>query len=135
MLTVQEIFNLSVSRVIAQGEASMADCACKYRSENSEGKKLACGVGVLIADEDYRPEFDRDGGTSIDTMVREPKFISAMTNAGVDVTDQEVVNVLVEIQCSHDYASMSRLYFIDTFEAELENRLPLYIPNCPSFKV
>jgi len=134
MLTVQEIFNLSVSRVIAQGEPSMADSICKYRSENSEGKKLACGVGVLIADEDYRPEFDRAESTSVLTLMHESEFASALSNAGVDVTDRDVVSVLTDVQRSHDYASTHGSRFTDVFKQELKIRMPLHTANCPSFK-
>ena len=138
MLTLQEIFNLSVSRMIAQGEASMDDDrdVCKYRSETITGKVLGCGVGVLIASEDYRPEFDtpRVGGTSVMSLSGNADFISAMTNAGIDLKLPHVSRTLSEIQCSHDFASLSTTGFVGTFKKQIRKRLPNFAKNCPSLK-
>jgi hypothetical protein len=54
-MTNQEAFNKVVIGLRAQGRPSInPNSVCMYR--NSEG--LKCAVGILIPDEEYRPEFD-----------------------------------------------------------------------------
>jgi len=110
MLTLQEIFNKSTSMLLAQGQPSVPLDSkikqgpnCLYRSVNSEGKPLGCAVGVLIADEDYRPEFDKTFSGTVASLIRQnEQFAQAMTNAGIDISDRDVGLLLADLQTCHD---------------------------------
>jgi len=66
-MTSQEVFDQSVDGIIAQGGPSKGTdgVSCMYRGDNER----SCGVGILITDEEYKPEMDDpDIGTSVSAI-------------------------------------------------------------------
>jgi hypothetical protein len=62
MMTDQEAFELAVTGVIKQGKRSMGPWpsgrfGCAYRGENG----LKCHIGMLIPDDQYKPELEGKG--------------------------------------------------------------------------
>jgi hypothetical protein len=77
--TAQEVFDHIVSHLRDQNEQSVieegSNSGCKYRYVTTTGKILRCAAGCLIADNEYREEFDKpkypyEKGTSWPSIVR-----------------------------------------------------------------
>jgi len=66
--TNQEIFDISASHLLKQGQraTSKSKNACVYR--HSSGRK--CAVGILIPDELYKPAMDKNG-VGVNTLMRD----------------------------------------------------------------
>lgn len=56
--TEQEVFDWVVYNLRRQGCRSVAHGGCKYRGPNG----TRCAAGWLIADDEYRPDWDDEGG-------------------------------------------------------------------------
>jgi hypothetical protein len=55
--TKQEVFNQAVRHLLTQGQRALdAFDNCCYRTDSG----LKCGAGCLIADDEYKPEFEGD---------------------------------------------------------------------------
>lgn len=55
--TEQEVFNQIATGLMEQGKKSLVNGRCCYRSD--DGSK--CAAGMLIADDEYKPVFDKRG--------------------------------------------------------------------------
>lgn len=91
-MTDQEIFDKSVSGVLAQGGPSVSNSGyyCMYRGPN--GRK--CAAGHLIDDEHYSPEFE---GAYADEIAFPP-----LLTGGVAKDQLELIR---ELQKAHDRAA------------------------------
>lgn len=90
MLKAQDVFNIVVTHLFAQGKAARDSAGqCRYRTR--EG--LSCAVGCLIPDEVYRPEME---GAPVKKIVRE--FYGFLPK---DIAYHE--NLLRALQLVHDY--------------------------------
>lgn len=119
MKTLQQIFDQSLNAIRLQGEPSIkyeAGAPCLYRHTTAEGKQLKCGVGHLIPDAGYSPQFDdscAEGtesltGSAIDLlMVESLKLKAALLSVGIDVSDPKVKDLLHTLQKAHDVSSCS----------------------------
>lgn len=71
---------------------------CAYRN----GQGQACIVGGLIADADYDPAWDENDGTPAAELAKSDEGRKALLNAGIDVTQSDVINLLSRMQGAHD---------------------------------
>lgn len=97
MRSLQEIFDTAVSGVIAQGAPALnANGMCSYRTETG----LKCGVGQLIPDELYRPEFENllVGGFASD-FNKELREAAGLPSEGLEL------ELAKRIQHAHDNAA------------------------------
>jgi hypothetical protein len=108
MLTLQEIFDKSVSGILKQGTKAYGtydglDYVCVYRSP--EGYK--CAAGQLIDDEHYDSSFE---GRGVDpyletaTYPTDAKLRAALEKSGVPLT-HDVLQMISALQRAHDEAS------------------------------
>lgn len=54
--TLQEIFNIVSKHLLNQRQKSILNSFCAYRGENG----LKCAAGILIPDDEYKPEFEQN---------------------------------------------------------------------------
>jgi hypothetical protein len=95
----QFAFDKALHGVRKQGKLSIGLASCAYRSSDGTA---ACGIGHLIPDNLYRPEFDEAENTGVINMIDDsPDFSRALKAGGVD---PEVVGVyfLKDLQAAHD---------------------------------
>jgi hypothetical protein len=125
MLTKQQIFDKALVGVRLQGgPAANKNGTCRFRID---GK--ACGVGQLIADQDYDPAWDFGGLIGVRMLLREKepeavRFRDALMRSGVDTGNESVRKLVQRMQDAHDNAvSASRgfgpEYFNVCFKAEM----------------
>lgn len=110
MKTLQDVFNTVATHLLKQNERSGGAKACLYRDG-----PLKCAVGVLIADEHYRPDLEEKGANSYLVM-------QALTRSGwPESTKAE--SLYYALQVVHDdfepeewrekLASVAKLYNLD----------------------
>ena len=98
-MTLQEIFNKSVTHMLAQGRPSREHASCKYRSYVG-----SCAVGCLFPDSAYRAEFD-EGETDVNTLLETSQdFRAALEVEGIDTSNPVTVLLLMRLQSVHDAA-------------------------------
>lgn len=103
--TLQELFDRSVSGVIAQGrQAKDTFAGCRYRTDNG----LKCAVGQLIPDEDYSPAMEGAG-------VGGDSERAAMVRYAAGLENDEQIEMAQALQQSHD-ASAFHQSFLDSFK-------------------
>ena len=86
-MNAQEVFNKVAEHLLTQKTTSFdedIDC-CAYRAP--DGKM--CAVGCLISDEEYKPEFEREG-------------VGMLINKGFLPNLKEHESLLIELQRIHD---------------------------------
>lgn len=97
-MTLQEIFDKSISHMLAQGSQSIANGSCKYRS----GKK-SCAIGCLFPDSVYKKEFDTNTNSAVNILVQDsPDFDFALKSVGIDTSNVKTINLLEDLQNIHD---------------------------------
>jgi hypothetical protein len=98
-MTLQEIFDKSVTHMLTQGHPSREHADCKYRSYVG-----ACAIGCLFPDSAYQPEFD-EGETDVNTLLKTSEdFRAALEVAGIDTSNPVTVDLLTQLQNLHDKA-------------------------------
>lgn len=119
LLTLQGVYDKVARHLLTQRARSRLSVAphckdlgggCAYRGEGGR----ACAVGCLIPDNAYDPGFD-DGrwvgqqlggkgasGTTLWMILEVPQFSAALRAGGVDVSSQEVLRLLAQLQHIHD---------------------------------
>lgn len=100
MKTLQQIFDEGLAHVRKQGGPCRLVLIgrCAYRN----GQGQACIVGGLIADADYDPAWDENDGTPAAELAKSDEGRKALLNAGIDVTQSDVINLLSRMQGAHD---------------------------------
>lgn len=94
-MTLQEIFDISVGQIIKQGGLSTkANRMCAYRGDGG----MMCAVGALMDDETAEAADALDPVNGADIW----KVVDAGLLKGFD---SEELELLVELQREHDYAS------------------------------
>lgn len=64
--TAQQVFDQVARHLLTQKAKSVNEAGCAYRGDNG----LMCADGCLIADDEYKPEYDSNfGGTSWNSLV------------------------------------------------------------------
>lgn len=104
MRTLQEIFDTAYLGLIAQGAPAVdSDYSCKYRTPDG----LKCAVGMLIADEHYKQDFENVPVRSARTREEDPlecasmlELGTALERSGIDLLQAR--GMLVEMQRAHD---------------------------------
>lgn len=87
----KEVFEIVRQHLMAQGVKSIdSGVRCSYRGAAG----LKCAVGVLMSDEDYKPEYDTMGYSLGSIVPRCPSL------AGIDI---ELLRVLQQIHDSEDW--------------------------------
>lgn len=70
--TLQEVFNIVSTHLLTQGQMSLDDSMCMYRSPNG----MKCAAGALIPDNEYKPEFEKKlWDTLVHSRFVENKFV------------------------------------------------------------
>ena len=112
MSLVQQAYDAAIK----QGEQSIWNGACKYRSGD-----LKCAVGHLIKDEHYRPKLEGKDGDS-------PSVRAALElSIGRELTDDERQHLL-ELQSCHDGAKDED--FVSDFKDKVKVSIKLgYLPE------
>jgi hypothetical protein len=126
MLTLQQIYDKALAGIRKQGkpgygapERSARD-TCRYRTPDraNPGVMLACGVGQLIPDDQYDPDFDAGDGVSVTRLLDNSRFKRAMESVGINVADPGVRLLLADLQAVHDGAAAGRS-FMEKFERNM----------------
>ena len=126
MKTKQEIFDTVLRGMRKQGKPSVGSdgFGCYYRSPDG----CKCGIGMLIADEDYRPYFDgRLTNNKVAILIlgdhiRSVAFVQALHNAGVDGSERDMLWFLMNLQDAHDNAApVGEAGFMAGFESRMED--------------
>lgn len=106
MLTLQQMFDKALNGIRQQGgpagiiHSHYGSKSCRYRI-TIDGQLRKCGVGHLIPDHGYDPEFDEIG--SISELVDERGSQLRDACAGVfDPYDEATFDLLVCLQDAHD---------------------------------
>ena len=85
----QEVFDASVRHMLAQGRPAVDDVeGCSYRTKGP-GPVLKCAAGCLIADEDYRSDFE---GKPVREIEDHPNLAWM----------RPYIGLLTDLQCAHD---------------------------------
>lgn len=120
--TAQQVFDQVVQHMLRQGEPAISDTGnCSYRY-NTGDRMLKCAAGCLIADSEYRKEFD-DADNS-----------SWIHLANMGAVPSAHVQLIAGLQRIHDQNSPKH-WEIDLQEYAFENGLqynplsPNYIPD------
>ena len=93
--TAQEVFDQVVNHAAKQMEQSeeASSGTCAYRQTGSKGQQVACFGGCLMADEEYKPEWDsEEHGVTWTKLVR---------HHGVTPKHEELIT---ELQDIHDFS-------------------------------
>ena len=98
-MTLQEIFDKSVTHMIAQGQQSTQGKSCKYRSAAG-----SCAIGCLFPDSAYRPEFDKGGTYLYELVATSQNFRAALEGVGIATSDPQTIKLLMQLQVLHDAA-------------------------------
>lgn len=95
----QFAFDKALNGVRKQGGLSLTLAkACAYRSPSTGS---ACGIGHLIPDSLYHPDFEK-GDSSVTALIKRlPKFTHALQAGGVD-PDNVGAEFLGDLQVAHD---------------------------------
>lgn len=96
-MTLQEIFNKSVTGVLAQGGASMFGAACAYRG--NDGRK--CAAGQLLPDDVYDSSLNTIGIESVDAKLR-LQVHAMFRKGGIELADVDVFMLVGKLQRLHD---------------------------------
>jgi len=123
-LTHQEIFDKAAKGVIAQGELSMnGGNTCLYIHERAlEGRKLHCGVGHLLTDDNMCQRWDAYGWTMADVVdiLSNNRSAKAAVIEDMDKSrlphDAETLELLQEIQNAHDGSDLTGRPIVDFIE-------------------
>lgn len=97
-MTKQEVFDKAVGGLLTQGCQSLKGGnknECMYRGDN--GTK--CAVGHLIDDDNYRPNVEGHNIYAKEVQV-------ALLASRVDITDDEIFELLQSLQRIHDESSL-----------------------------
>jgi hypothetical protein len=108
-LSLQELFNISATHLLKQGQRAFARGGCCYRTPAG----LKCAIGAVIPDDLYDPFIE--GGlaswalnpetantTGDDDILRVRKLGEVLRASGLDATHEALVGRLQRI---HDYTS------------------------------
>lgn len=109
-MTLQEIFNKSVTGIIAQGRPSTTvEGTCAYRG--MDGAK--CAAGHLLPDSVVRPDLN---GYALDTTDKKRLRVHKMfIEAGIDVQNCDVFLLVSKLQNAHDGHSCDGPDFVREF--------------------
>ncbi len=94
-MTNQEYFDKSVNHIRTQGCAAF-NGTCRYRHTTTDGKVLSCGIGGLIPDAKYDPDFENCG------VGRDDIFAAS----GGDKAIKHQQDLAKSLQSAHDNAAM-----------------------------
>lgn len=97
---MQEIFDTVVTHMLKQGEKSLEEASCKYRTEKDD-KVLMCAAGCLIPDDKYEKRFE---GCTVDSI-----------DYFVDKYTPEELDLIRHLQSAHDSSSFDN--FVEEFIA------------------
>lgn len=108
MTNLQDLFDRSVSGVIAQGRPARGTGGCKYRTD--DGAK--CAVGQLIDDKHYT--FDMEGMRIDSKSLRADLIREAL---GLTEHDKKELGLLAALQSAHDNAAFLHVMdFLSVFK-------------------
>lgn len=91
MLTRREVFEKVKAHLLAQGDVSLTDGECAYRSQLG----LMCAAGCLIDESKYSHKFEGKN-------VKEDSVGAALLNSGVDMEDWMTEAMVLDLQNMHD---------------------------------
>lgn len=98
MTTAQELFEAAARGLHAQGKKSVdKKGSCLYRGPDG----LKCGVGLLITDEEYKPEMDKPD-VSLPPLEQSTGVFSIRRRGLLPKRLEQHTDLLVAIQDAHD---------------------------------
>ncbi len=96
-MTLQEIFNRSISGLIQQGARSIDEKnSCLYRSPCGN----RCAIGLLIPDEHYTPSIEAKGINSF--VAPDYLLVEVCKQSGIDLNSRAVFSLVNDLQIMHD---------------------------------
>lgn len=104
----------SIESLTVDGGSSVR---CVYRAGEDPKSEIRCAIGLMIPDEEYKPEFDH---SSLMTVKSRVSTLSAYE-----------FNFLDELQKAHDFASMHS--FHESIEARLRTVAEAYNLDIPKY--
>jgi hypothetical protein len=102
-MTLQEIFDRSVSGLIQQGARSSDDQNfCQYRSPCGN----RCAIGLLIPDEHYNPDIETLGINIFQKT--DDLLFEVCKQSGIDLNSKTVFSLATDLQEMHDLFPVNR---------------------------